>query len=87
LSLVTPLDGQTDIDTVQAAHQRVHDGQRRWAIGRSLNFFSGQAVTVDRVREAYNPDDYRRLQRLKARYDPDNMFRFNHNIPPANSSA
>jgi FAD/FMN-containing dehydrogenase len=86
LSLVTPLDGSTGIDAVESAHQRVHDGQRRWVVGRSLNFLSGRAATVERVREAYEPDDYERLQRLKARYDPDNMFRFNHNIPPASSA-
>jgi hypothetical protein len=36
-----------------------------------------------RVRKAYEPDDYVQLARLKARHDPDNMFRINHNIPPA----
>lgn len=83
LSLVTPLEASTDIGTVEAAHQRVHDGLQPSVLGRSLNFLSGQAATVDRVREAYDPEDYRRLQRVKSRYDPDNMFRFNHNIPPA----
>lgn len=36
-----------------------------------------------RVRSAYHPDAYRRLTRIKADYDPTNMFRCNHNIPPA----
>lgn len=36
----------------------------------------------ERVRNAYHPDDYRRLSRIKAAYDPENLFRCNHNIIP-----
>ena len=39
--------------------------------------------TAERVRASYGDEGYRRLAEVKARYDPDNVFRFNHNIPPA----
>lgn len=37
----------------------------------------------EQVRASYEPGTYRRLAKLKAVYDPSNMFRLNHNIPPA----
>jgi FAD/FMN-containing dehydrogenase len=38
---------------------------------------------IERVRAAYGDTNFARLSQLKRRYDPDNLFRFNHNIPPA----
>jgi FAD/FMN-containing dehydrogenase len=35
----------------------------------------------ERTMDAYGPN-YRRLQRVKAEYDPDNLFRVNRNVPP-----
>ena len=36
----------------------------------------------DAVRSAYGPN-YQRLTEIKRQYDPENVFRHNHNIPPA----
>jgi FAD/FMN-containing dehydrogenase len=37
----------------------------------------------ERVRAAYPPATWERLASVKAKYDPDNLFRVNQNIPPA----
>jgi hypothetical protein len=47
--------------------------------------FTGEAGD-DNVKTAYSPDPYRRLQRLKNRYDASNRFRFNQNILPSATS-
>jgi FAD/FMN-containing dehydrogenase len=35
------------------------------------------------IRAAYPGETWNRLRELKRRYDADNLFRLNHNIPPA----
>jgi FAD/FMN-containing dehydrogenase len=37
----------------------------------------------DTLRAAYPDGNWERLRELKRRYDPDNLFHLNHNIPPA----
>jgi FAD/FMN-containing dehydrogenase len=41
---------------------------------------------VNRVKSAYAPGTYERLQRVKDRTDPQNLFRFNHNVVPTTAS-
>ena len=36
----------------------------------------------ERIRTAYGAEKYDRLKALKRKYDPDNFFRINQNIPP-----
>jgi FAD/FMN-containing dehydrogenase len=44
--------------------------------------FSGDDERGEEVLTAYRPN-YRRLQQIKAKYDPENFFHMNHNIRPS----
>lgn len=81
LGILSPLDGY-EASAVRALHRRVIEAVAPQSNGRCLNFVFGP-ITTDQVRTAYDPDDYQRLAELKTVYDPTNMFRLNHNIPPA----
>lgn len=48
--------------------------------GGYLNYATDEPA--ERVRAAFGEERFARLVEVKRRYDPDNRFRFNHNIPP-----
>jgi hypothetical protein len=67
------------------------DPEREWARGLwsalephhqnvYVNFLMEEGE--ERVRQAYGSEKYDRLKTLKRKYDPDNVFRLNQNIPP-----
>ncbi|MEV5322420.1 FAD-binding oxidoreductase [Streptomyces sp. NPDC052687] len=71
------------IGDIRPAHERLLAALEPWSTGgRALTFLNGERDS-EYVRSAYDPDDYRRLTEIKAVYDPHNLFRLNHNIPPA----
>ncbi|QSB14747.1 FAD-binding oxidoreductase [Natronosporangium hydrolyticum] len=71
---------------IAAAQQAFLDALAPWSVpGAELNFLAGVNTGVHLTRDAYLPEDYERLRQLKARWDPQNRFCFNPNIPPADS--
>jgi hypothetical protein len=53
---------------------------RPWHEGVYVNFLGDEGT--ERVRQSYGSKKYDKLQALKRKYDPDNFFRINQNIPP-----
>jgi FAD/FMN-containing dehydrogenase len=54
---------------------------RKDTTGVYVNFLGAEGEA--RLREAYPGTTWDRLRQIKAKYDPTNLFRLNHNIPPA----
>jgi len=63
-----------------------------WVAGLSAELSQGDAAAYvgfladegeQRIRAAYPAETWERLAEIKARYDPDNVFRLNQNIPPS----
>jgi hypothetical protein len=91
-----PMDGEVEIiglggaicDVAEADTAFSNRGYQMWL---NLSPWTGKGIYSnmlnpddgDRVVEAYGgAEKYARLGRLKARYDPDNLFRINANIVP-----
>jgi FAD/FMN-containing dehydrogenase len=54
-----------------------------WTVDKApLNFISADD-RADRLRASYGEEKFERLVALKDKYDPDNVFALNQNIPPS----
>ncbi len=58
------------------------DALRPYSGGGYLNYM-GADEPLERVASAFGAEKFARLRELKRRFDPDNVFRLNQNIPPA----
>ena len=50
-----------------------------------VNFLGLGDWNPERTRASYSSEDWERLVELKDRYDPENLFRFNRNIPSSSA--
>ena len=55
---------------------------QRHSTGRMYLNFPGHGEGSNLVRDAFGADAYARLQKVKRKYDPENLFRMNQNVPP-----
>jgi FAD/FMN-containing dehydrogenase len=53
-----------------------------WSLGGGYVNYMQADEPIERVRAAFGPEAFERLQALKRRYDPANVLRRNQNIPP-----
>jgi len=74
------LDAAEEAATHEAWTASLWDRLRPEGQGVYVNFLENEGA--DRVREAYPEATYNRLAAIKRRYDPENLFRFNQNVPP-----
>lgn len=83
LWLRLPVATAQETDAAGRAADEMMRRLRPWDTGALLpGFLFDQDADPERVRRAYAAPDYRRLAGLKAQYDPHNLLRINHNIPP-----
>jgi FAD/FMN-containing dehydrogenase len=72
-----------EVERIDAIQRDLFGGMAEWDTGGALPNFLGADSDPESVKRAYEDADYERLREIKAAYDPYNLFRINHNIPPA----
>ncbi len=73
-------DKSEDATCIKWAKQ-FHTATEPFAKGVYVNFLSDEGE--ERVKDAYTETVWKRLVQVKNKYDPDNIFRLNQNIPPS----
>lgn len=74
----------SDAPAVLAALDALEQALTPWREDRQPpNSMTPELAGVKEVRRVYGPELFDRLAALKAKYDPDNLFRVNYNVPPA----
>jgi FAD/FMN-containing dehydrogenase len=81
LWLIVPYEDLGQADANEAWTAAFHADLRADGAPTYVNFMGDEGA--DAVRDAYPPASHARLRELKRRYDPNNVFHANQNIPPA----
>jgi len=72
----------SDTEKNVAYTKEIAGAMKPWTTGRAyLNFIGDEGE--GRVEAAFGPEKFAKLQALKAKWDPTNLFCHNQNIPPA----
>ncbi|MFD7668960.1 methyltransferase [Streptomyces sp. NPDC059788] len=77
-----PADSDRQISWTREFHRAIEPYSTG---GAYLNFIGKEGG--NRIRSAFGPEKYERLVALKRRYDPENIFAGNQNIPPHGEDA
>ena len=75
-----PADDDTNINWTRSLWDRMRAHSHQ---GRMYLNFPGQGEEGDKLLQDTFGDNYTRLREIKRKYDPDNRFRFNQNLKPA----
>jgi FAD/FMN-containing dehydrogenase len=73
-----PTDDEHEIAKARAYSQ----GLAPWAHGGGYLNYASEAAADDGLETEFGAERLSRLRAVKRRFDPDNIFRFNHNIAP-----
>ena len=84
-AMATWEDAAGDGDHIAWARRTAAALEKRSTSGGGYLNYGAPDEPIERVRAAYGDANFERLRQVKRRYDPHNLFRFNHNIPPAAS--
>ncbi len=81
VNVATLYENREEADVHEAWAVRFASALQQGERGVYVNFLGEDGPA--RLREAYPGSTWDWLAAIKARYDPGNFFRLNHNIPPA----
>ena len=82
LSLDSIWSNAADDNANMAWTRSFWDDMQRHSTGRLYLNFPGHGEGETLVRDAFGEKSYKRLQEIKRKYDPNNLFRMNQNIVP-----
>jgi FAD/FMN-containing dehydrogenase len=86
VTLLTIWESPDDDERAIAWSRKAAEAIRPWSYsGAGYANYASADESDERVRAAFGPERFTRLAGIKRRYDPDNVFRFNLNIPPADA--